>query len=372
MVFIKEVDCNHLALESAEGRLVLSAHETLQYNGAVSAGRGAKESFDNLLLTPKGCGSLSTDPEMSIRQAKLILDAYRTGFKISKIANQKGLRSYCGHVYLAELNWEGEDFHGIGEHADDAELAVAIAVIEATERVVMKYNDLASSNGVAAHFQSNFARQYAINEAVERTVFLMLWHSGHLGGSELSRPAESESVLLHRQFAKVQVEEKMLNVVVSGRTTPTGGFCLGFGCHEDLSAAATKAWQECARAATYFEAMNPSPISLGEFFALPKASTMDHVHLAGSPDYARICSRILAPTDLPLPKFEMHVVAQKLLCPAKLSNFGLSFYFAECQPGIAPHWGKPSKTYQNQAIECARHYGQKVSAATLSLPIPFG
>lgn len=210
---------------------------------------------------------------------------------------QKYLLDY--HDIALTLKIENKEFLGRGGGSTSNE-AIVKAMAEAIERAAIGYNDLSTSNGLAAHFNSEEAKKNAKAELIERDQFfchfLTKANAAPLDSSDFLSAQQGklmkllEEKKIETKFYKFQTSQEHFSVscVVNGKNfNRPFGLIVGLGCCEKLSVAAERAFLEALRSIVAASELGERvAISLKEFSALKVYSPKEHRMLASDLQYA--------------------------------------------------------------------------------------
>lgn len=208
------------------------------------------------------------------------------------------------HQVSVHLNYRGREWSGWG--ADfNRQVALTKAFAEGLERCVMAFNDLENSNGVAAHFSEDAAKENALGELNERDQFICHFI--------LERPFEhfvvdpsSGSVLSGLQKwcgeRSISIETFRLGrsgaaIVADGRQSINPfGLIFGTAMKRCLWDSLESAGVEISRSISYLESKKWSTgsITLEQFNELEDPDFTDHGRLALNLDYTQKISHLVS------------------------------------------------------------------------------
>lgn len=255
--------------------------------------------------------------------------------------------------FRVRLTLNNEETSGFG-HADNKDLALTKAIVEALERHIVFFNKLKSSNGVAAHFDEKIAIKNSFNELIERDLFLRQFYLG-IPFSKLDVKAP-ENVLNFLRQSNDRIEFYQTNITEFGFTLI--GVIKGerFGAMistdlvskpNDFSASINKIIINLLRNYRAYLNNNMDSISLEKFNKLDACDFTDHYKLALNIDYFQRIQFLF-----PEQKFETNqndlnfyddkeISSIKLNVPEEFIGCGLHFYKHQCNSILELVAGQP-------------------------------
>lgn len=208
------------------------------------------------------------------------------------------------------IRWKGNSFIGRSLAINEEESLIK-AGAEALERLAQAQNNISTSNGMAAHFSWEAAREGGLRELVERDRFLchFLTNTPFLPFAErfLDEDLLNVKERLAERRVKLEVREmRRLNGLSSVACVAFGekferpfGLVAGFGCDKDLINAARGAVLECLRHVLPVMEEEEKPLTLKEFSAHPYPGPLEHHRLALNVEIAREHSKLFLPETNP-------------------------------------------------------------------------
>ena len=198
-------------------------------------------------------------------------------------------------IVINDIKWTG---WGIGQ---TQELACVKALAEALERAMMQENKIENSNGMAAHLSYELAQKNAIQELIERDLFLCHFYTH----SPLNRAPDNlvtkVGLSSYREWLNAhQIDLSLYWLTDSGvvccvdgrRAHSPFGYIIGAALKDDLYTSVKSAIFETARASFNFikNKKMTSSLTIEEFAKLPSKNFADHGRLALDISYANTIS----------------------------------------------------------------------------------
>lgn len=184
--------------------------------------------------------------------------------------------------------------------SNDQLTSMTVSLIEALERVLLVENNLKSSNGCAVHTDPTSCKNNAIEELIERDLYMRI----HFTGSAIkSFPQKKDTIEdyatqeLNRLGVKLTFgtmgsfnEKIAVMAIADGRYAKPKSFgvFLGFGVAENIQQATSKAFNECIRFVDgFFSKEFPySPLTFDDFSKLNKVGVDEHISLSMDNEYS--------------------------------------------------------------------------------------
>lgn len=196
----------------------------------------------------------------------------------------------------------GEDVYDGRGMSASSEVALTKAIVESIERTAVEFNNLNSSNGLAAHFNFELAKENALCELIERDLFLCNFLTPTSGVKKLlpemlfpeiskcMAVLESKNVnLVFFEIGNV-CERRVVIAIANGfKCEKPFGCVVGLGSHNKILNAISSAFAEVVRTTvTYIEGEQCDHWEKDEqdFFKSNNFSILEHKNLALSEQYA--------------------------------------------------------------------------------------
>lgn len=180
---------------------------------------------------------------------------------------------FLGKTYH-RCNWTFEDRISVTGHgfAPDLNLALTKAMVEAVERLVVMKLKILTTNGTAAHFESEPAKVNAIQELIERDAYL-----GHWYGGIAPKYVEKLNTELG-EFSLYELHSSRPEIKVAMATVPyKEGFVIALGSHTTWKNASLKAMEELGTIKYGLMKSESGPMTIADLenrrFVLP----IDHI-----------------------------------------------------------------------------------------------
>lgn len=205
----------------------------------------------------------------------------------------------------AKIHIAGVVVYGRGI-SDDANLSLKKAVFEALERACFLGTKFQTTNGFALADNFDLAKNNAINELIEREIFLRQWNNKISFFAVLNEQTELLSDLFYKVYpesievnffkSKISINKKSLYICkISGHShTDNFGSYFGFGCKSDCQKSILHSFFEAINsfASDFENNLLKENITLKEFKEKDKYLFRDHGLLSKNIEYSRIINEI--------------------------------------------------------------------------------
>jgi len=304
--------------------------------------------------------------------------------------SEKWIPGYCDVGITIEV---GKKIYVGRAGADSLDMALIKAAAEAIERTAITFNNLPTSNGLAAHFSDEIAMQFAKVELIERDQFFCHYLTktkpqkiaieNLLSEDWLELISKLKNLDVKCEFFLMRKMGGLFSIICTAKGEKFKkpfGVIIGLGCSQFEKSAAQKSVQELMKnVMAIVELDEVRSMSLQSFLKLEKPSPKNHQALAMDLEYSRQISSFFPegmPVQLQAKEEKMDYSNTwnftKLSLSTELEGCPIKVYRAENPRFQNLYFGQTVRSsFNKQRLE--EFYGHSLSDEDLQwLPHPLG
>jgi len=250
----------------------------------------------------------------------------------------------------ANFKFLGNNYEGRGSSSISRDHGIEVAFTEAYERMVIDFNKLNSSNGIASHVELEKAQYNALSEAIERTIFFISFYSKNRFGKVFKKSRINNDLLSEIFLGQARWSNEVFYVTASYITLDEGGVILGLGCSNTIEKSLEKSNREVMRFYSHHKSEPFQSIDMESFFKIKLFDVIDHARLYLDSTVANKLTFSENNDYLSLDLVSCHFI--NLLTPDEFIGCNLSTVKADIFPNIDYFTGYPSEKQFAEMKNC--------------------